>query len=144
MVGLRAKPTDIDQDAVRKHVQGTSDLKLTYLKEALRVKSNQNVESILLAYMRAYCDQPDVDSSQEWRKMLDSHPGVTGLWVAYVDWRQTDAGSMNVTEMVEVYEELIDRLVRRADDKADDRGEFWKIYASLLAHHGLTLDCRHQ
>lgn len=122
MIGLRAKQTDIDQDAVRKHVQGTSDLKLSYLKEALRLKSNQNNEPILLAYMRAYCDQPDVDCSQEWRKMLDSHPGVTGLWVAYVDWRQTDAGSMNMTEMVEVYEELIDRLVRRAEsDKADDR-----------------------
>ncbi|KAH9824981.1 NRDE-2, necessary for RNA interference-domain-containing protein [Melampsora americana] len=124
MVGLRAKQNDVDPDAAQKHVQGTS----------FEGKSNQNNESILLAYMRAYCDQPDVECSQEWRKMLDSHPGVTGLWVAYVDWRQTDAGSMNVTEMVEVYEELIDRLVRRAEaDKTNDGGFHERAVAAFQA-----------
>lgn len=115
MVGLRSKHSDFDQETARKHIQGTSDLKLSYLKKALRVESIQNHEALLLGYMRAYCDQPDVDCDQEWRKMLDAHPSVTGLWIAYVDWRQTDAGSMNVTTTVEVYEELIDRLVTRAE-----------------------------
>ncbi|MBW0471014.1 hypothetical protein O181_010729 [Austropuccinia psidii MF-1] len=127
LVGLRARVTEVDQDAVRRHIRGTSDLKLSYLKQALQVSSNQHNERLLLAYIKAYCDQPDINPAQEWRQMLESHPSITALWIAYVDWRQTEAGSFNVFEMVEVYEELIDRLVRRAEDynaSAKDRNSY--------------------
>ncbi|MBW0515392.1 hypothetical protein O181_055107, partial [Austropuccinia psidii MF-1] len=116
LVGLRACVTDVDQDAVRRHIRGTSDLKLSYLKQALQVSSNQHNERLLLAYIKTYCDQPDINPAQEWHQILESHPSITALWIAYVNWRQTKAGSFNVLEMVEVYEELIDRLVRRAED----------------------------
>ncbi|KAA1090596.1 hypothetical protein PGT21_006393 [Puccinia graminis f. sp. tritici] len=116
LVGLRARVTDADQEAISRHIQGTSDLKIAYLKRALREPSNQNNEQLLLAYMKAYCDQPDLDLAKEWQKMLEAHPAVTGLWIAYVDWKQTEAGSMNVLGMIEVYEELIDRLVRRSEN----------------------------
>ncbi|KAI7957432.1 hypothetical protein MJO28_004527 [Puccinia striiformis f. sp. tritici] len=116
LVGLRARVTDADQEAINRHVQGTSDLKITYLKRALRESSNQDNEQLLLAYMKAYCDQPDLDLAKEWQRILEAHPAVTGLWIAYVDWKQTEAGSLNVLEMVEVYEELIDRLVRRSEN----------------------------
>jgi hypothetical protein len=116
LVGLRARVTDADQEAISRHIQGTSDLKIAYLQRALREPSNQNNEQLLLAYMKAYCDQPDLDLAKEWQKMLEAHPAVTGLWIAYVDWKQTEASSMNVLGMIEVYEELIDRLVRRSEN----------------------------
>lgn len=116
LVGLRARAAEIDQTAVSRHIQGTSDLKLSYLKRALQEPCNQDNEQLLLAYMKAYCDQPDLDLSKEWQQILDAHPALTGLWIAYVDWKQTEAGTMNVLEMVEVYEDLIDRLVRRSEN----------------------------
>jgi hypothetical protein len=115
LVGLRTRMANMDQEAISRHVQGTSDLKISYLKRALREPCNQNNEKLLLAYMKAYCDQPDLDLTKEWKQILDAHPTATGLWIEYVDWKQTEAGSMNVLEMVEVYEELIDRLVTRSE-----------------------------
>lgn len=116
LVGLRARGTEVDPEAIRRHIEGTSDLKISYLKRALSQPSNEDNERLLLAYIKAYCDLPDVDLAKEWRQILESHPSVTSLWIAYVDWKQTEAGSMNVLEMIEVYEELIDRLVRRAEN----------------------------
>ncbi|OAV91551.1 hypothetical protein PTTG_01027 [Puccinia triticina 1-1 BBBD Race 1] len=132
LVGLRARVADADSEAISRHIQGTSDLKIAYLKRALREPANQNNEQLLLAHMKAYCDQPDLDLAKEWQKMLEAHPAVTGLWIAYVDWKQTEAGSMNVLEMVEVYEELIDRLVRRAENTSTPQKERTHFEQSIV------------
>ncbi|KAI8459216.1 NRDE-2, necessary for RNA interference-domain-containing protein [Phakopsora pachyrhizi] len=125
LVGLRARAVELDQEDVRRHAQGTSDVKLSYLKQAL--VTNPENEALLLAYMRAFCDQPDVDPAKEWRRILELHPKITGLWIAFVDWKQSDAATMNVNQMVEVYEELISRLAERAEDthiSGRERNEF--------------------
>lgn len=95
----------------------TSEIKLSILDRALAVERNRASEPLLLAYLRAAAEVWDPKKVLErWGETLRSHPTLTGLWIEYVSWRQTNWVNFGVREVVEVFEESF-RVLGAASEK---------------------------
>jgi hypothetical protein len=102
--------------ASRAEKRSTEEVKLSILERALGIKELQGDERLLLAYLASVTELwESAKVLDKWREILAKHPGRTGLWIAYVGFRQTDGTTFSVAKMVEVFEECLDVLRSKAD-----------------------------
>ncbi|GAA5891027.1 hypothetical protein JCM6882_006393, partial [Rhodosporidiobolus microsporus] len=90
----------------------TSEIKLSILERALSAApDNASSELLLLAQLEAAAEVEDPKRVLErWKAALYEHPDLTGLWIEYVSWRQTQWATFEVKEVVRVFEESLDVL----------------------------------
>ncbi|BGP12676.1 hypothetical protein JCM10213v2_008178 [Rhodosporidiobolus nylandii] len=98
----------------------TSEIKLSILERALAAApENASSEKLLLAQLEAAAEVEDPKKVLErWRGALHDHPELTGLWIEYVSWRQTEWATFEVKQVVGVFEESLE-VLRRAMDRED-------------------------
>lgn len=103
----------------------TSEIKLSILDRALAVERNRASEPLLLAYLRAAAEVWDAKKVlNRWSETLRSHPTLTGLWIEYVSWRQTNWVNFGVREVIEVFEESFKVLGAAAEkEQINSEGE---------------------
>lgn len=86
--------------------RSTCEIKLSILDRALAVPENRGSEVLLLAYLQAMAE---VDTPQvvlkKWASTLKEHPGLTGLWIEYISFRQTSWANFQIRDVVAVFEE---------------------------------------
>jgi NRDE-2, necessary for RNA interference len=105
----------VGRHASRAEKRGTHEVKLSILERALGVKELQGDERLLLAYLACVTELwESAKVLDKWREVLAKHPGRTGLWTAYVAFRQTDGTTFSVPKMVEVFEECLAVLRSKA------------------------------
>ncbi|GAA6004312.1 hypothetical protein JCM10207_000663 [Rhodosporidiobolus poonsookiae] len=89
-----------------------SELKMAILDRALEVPDNADSEELLLAQLRAAAEVEEPKKVLErWKRALADHPALTGLWIEYVSWRQTEWATFEVKQVVGVFEESLEVLV---------------------------------
>lgn len=90
----------------------TSEIKLSILDRALAVPGNEKSEVLLLAYLKAAAEVWDPKRVLlRWTETLRSHPNLTGLWLEFISFRQTNFISFGVREVVEVFEDSFKVLI---------------------------------
>lgn len=95
------------------------DVKLSILTRALAAEGNGDSEELLLAYMNSAAQLWDSDKLMKtWKKTLKANPTLTGLWIEFVRWRQTNFDTFDVEECVRVYADCLRLLSRGAADAA--------------------------
>ncbi|GAA5972334.1 hypothetical protein JCM11641_002413 [Rhodosporidiobolus odoratus] len=87
----------------------TSEIKLSILERALSAtEENRSSENLLLAQLEAAAEVEESKKVLErWQAALQTFPELTGLWIKYVSWRQTEWVTFDVTEVVTVFEESL-------------------------------------
>jgi hypothetical protein len=106
------------RNASRAEKRGSEEVKLSILERALRVEELEGDERLLLTYLACVTELWESSKVLDtWRQVLENHPGQTGLWTAYVSFRQTDGTTFTVNKMIEVFEECLDVLRSKADSQ---------------------------
>lgn len=94
----------------------TSEIKLSILERALSIEDNKGSEELLLSFLRIVSDLWEAEKVlQRWKATLKDHPRLTGLWIEYVSWRQTNSTNFTIRDVVEVFEECFQVLGEAAD-----------------------------
>ncbi|GAA5826903.1 hypothetical protein JCM11251_002152 [Rhodosporidiobolus azoricus] len=95
----------------------TSEIKLSILERALSAApDNRSSEPLLLAQLEAAAEVEDSKKVLErWKTALYEHPALTGLWIEYVSWRQTQWATFEVKEVIRVFEESLEVLKAAMD-----------------------------
>lgn len=84
--------------------KSTSEIKLAILERALGIPANKESEPLLLGYLRAAGEvEEPAKVLLRWKEMLRNHPALTGLWVEYISFRQTEWVNFEIRVVVEVY-----------------------------------------
>lgn len=88
--------------------RSTSEIKLSILDRALGIPANKESEELLLLYLRAAAEvEEPTNVLGRWKEMLRNHPTLTGLWVEYISFRQTEWVNFEIRVVVEVYIEAL-------------------------------------
>jgi hypothetical protein len=106
----------------------TSTIKLSILEKALSAApGNGSNEKLLLAQLEASAEVEDAKAVlKRWKAALKEHPQLTGLWIEYVSWRQTEWATFEVKEVVEVFAESLEVLVEAMErEEPGSGGEFF-------------------
>ncbi|GAA5865509.1 hypothetical protein JCM8547_001271 [Rhodosporidiobolus lusitaniae] len=112
----------------------TSEIKLSILERALSAApGNDSSEPLLLAQLEAAAE---VESSQavlqRWKAALREHPELTGLWIEYVGWRQTQWATFEVNEVVEVFAESLEVLTGAMEREDEGSGAREMLEANAI------------
>ncbi|KAL8278570.1 hypothetical protein RQP46_009062 [Phenoliferia psychrophenolica] len=106
----------------KKERTSTAEIKLSILDRAL--VANPSSELLLLAYLRAVSEVWDPKAVRgKWDEVLRKHPGLTGLWIEYVGWRQTSWVNFDVRDVVECFAECFKVLGAAAEKEKEGSTE---------------------
>ena len=98
----------------------TSEIKMSILARALSFSANAAAEPLLLAQLRAAAEVEEATVVlARWKETLRTHPTLTGLWIEYVSWRQSNSVNFGVREVVEVFVECFEVLKRSMDKERE-------------------------
>ena len=114
-----------------------AEVKLARLERALTISGNEHNIDLHIAFLQCAADLwPASKLLERWRKVLESHPDDTTLWLEYVTVRSTSSADFSRQTIIGVYEDSI-RVLRRLADEMDweERGA---IRACTLSDPCLT------